>query len=51
MAGLPTDYSGRVQIQRNQFPGDFQQISSIQFFKIPEIFLHDKPYSIKMQVK
>jgi len=30
---------------------NFQEISRIHFFKIPEDFLRDKPYNIKMQVK
>ena len=40
--------TGCLQIQPNQFPGNFQDIYMIHFFKFPEDFLRDKPYNIKM---
>jgi len=40
-----------LQIQPDQFPGDFQKISRIHFKKNSGRFLRDKPYNIKMQVK
>ena len=49
-AELPVPRSGCLQIQPNQFPGDFQEISRIFFFKSGR-FVRYKAYNIKMQVK
>ena len=40
-----------LQIQPNQFLGDFQEISGIHFQKNSRRLLSDKPYNIRMQVK